>query len=45
MFKLNLTYLNLNPILILDFIIRSKLIINYKKINLNINYSIEDLRI
>jgi hypothetical protein len=45
MLKPNLTYLNLDPIPILDFIIRSELIANYRKINLDINYSTEGFRI
>jgi hypothetical protein len=44
-FKLNLTYLNLNPISILNFMIRSELIANYKEINLDISYNTEGLRI
>jgi hypothetical protein len=45
MLKLNLTYLNLNPIPILNLIIKSELIANYKEINLDISYNIEGLRI
>jgi hypothetical protein len=45
MFKSNLTYLSLDSILILNLMIRSELIVNYRKINLDINYNIEGLRI
>jgi hypothetical protein len=45
MLKPNLTYLNLDSISILDFIIRSELIANYREINLDISYDTEDLRI
>jgi hypothetical protein len=45
MLKLNLTYLNLDLIPILNLIIRSELIANHKEINLDISYSIKDLRI
>jgi hypothetical protein len=45
MLKPNLTYLNLNLISILDFMIKSELIVNHKKINLDISYNIKDLRI
>jgi hypothetical protein len=45
MLKPNLTYLSLNPILILNLMIRSELIANYKEINFNISYNIESLRI
>jgi hypothetical protein len=45
MLKSNLTYLNLDPISILDLIIKLKLIANYKEINLDINYNIKGLRI
>jgi hypothetical protein len=45
MLKSNLTYLSLDPIPILNLIIRSELIANHKEINLNISYNIKDLRI
>jgi hypothetical protein len=45
MLKLNLTYLNLDSIPILNLMIRSELIANHKEINLDISYNIEGLRI
>ena len=45
MFKPNLIYLSLDPIPILDLIIRSELIVNHRKINLDISYNIKGLRI
>jgi hypothetical protein len=45
MLKFNLTYLSLNPIPILNLMIRSELIANHKEINLDISYNIKGLRI